>query len=321
MSGVTRAVSDSGRSSDNRSNAGAHISARCRACAATSSGAATAWVAPTWLRSSSESTMEFSRSASSSARSASPGSASVEAAVARRFSSRSRRAVSGLPSWCEASAIRLRCWAWEVSTLSAIWLNDRARCRSSGGPASAGTRVARLPSASCSAAASRSCTGRRIHRTNGPTTPTAVSTSTASPASTSSPSRIPTSRCSRVVGTSSTTAPSTCASRPTGEPSTIWSSTHGHTVRGCGVPLPDSAWSTAAATAGSSTCTSSLEEATTSALASVTTTVPPYTSAYRTRSVSSSLNRPSSSARSASTANRLTSVSRRTNTSWVRSCA
>ncbi len=94
----------------------------------------------------------------------------------------SRSAVSGVLSWCEASATKMRCEATRVSRRSAPWLRVRARVWVSGGPVT-GERAVRSPSLNLLAMEFSSRSGRVIRRAaTAPIAAAAARTSTASPA-------------------------------------------------------------------------------------------------------------------------------------------
>ena len=90
----------------------------------------------------------------------------VPAATSRsRFSSRRRSAVSGVRSWCEASATNSSCERSSCSSRPTVSLNSRASGRTSGGPSSSGARAARSPAPTAAAPPrGRAAAGRRRAR-------------------------------------------------------------------------------------------------------------------------------------------------------------
>ncbi len=131
-------------------------------------------------------------------------------------SMRSSSADSGLRSWWEASATKARCCSRTSSTLSAISLNERARRRSSGGPAVAATRAFIRPVAMSWLAASRTRTGRSTQPVRRKAAATATSMAADSPAAISSQPRRTWERIC-AVGESVMTTATTSPSRMTGE--------------------------------------------------------------------------------------------------------
>ena len=98
------------------------------------------------------------------------------------LSSDRRNAVSGVRSWWEASATKMRCEAIRVSRRSAPWFRVRARVWVSGGPVT-GERAVRSPSLNLLAMELSSRSGAVIRRAaNAPIAAAAASTSTARPA-------------------------------------------------------------------------------------------------------------------------------------------
>lgn len=163
------------------SAAGLHTDSRSATMSVSDSGSAAVTLASARASTSSPLTRRLIRTTSAVA--CSTSSRTNSSSTPSAMLSRERRsAVSGVRSWCEASATKIRCEAISVSRRSPAWLRVIARVCVSGGPAT-GERAVRSPSLNLLAMELSARSGAVIRRAaNAPIAAAAARTSTASAA-------------------------------------------------------------------------------------------------------------------------------------------